>query len=142
MGEVKMRIFSGFALLAFAAATAIAPAANDPVAQPAAAEKGIVEKEVDKIMAKYPQHAGMAEMMTDLFKSVVNAEKIKAIENEAKKAKRKAWAAKAGNWWKNKKNKGPGSPKSPKSGSGKPPSPKFSSGKSAGGSQGGQQGGP
>merc|ERR1739838_736182 len=90
MGEVKMRIFSGFAILAYAAAAIIAPAANAPAAKPAA--KGIVETEVDKVMVKYPQHAGMAEMLTNLFKTVVSADTIKDLEKEAKK---KAWAAKA-----------------------------------------------
>merc|ERR1712176_403430 len=83
MGEVKMRIFSGFALLAYASAAAVAPAANSQAAKPAgsaASAKGIVEKEVDKVMTKYPQHAGMAEMLTDLFESVVSADNIWSLE--------------------------------------------------------------
>ena len=62
--------------MAYAAAAAVAPAANSQAAKPAgsaAPAKGIVEKEVDKVMTKYPQHAGMAEMLTDLFESVVSA---------------------------------------------------------------------
>lgn len=57
--------------MAYAAAAAVAPAAKP--AGSAASAKGIVEKEVDKVMTKYPQHAGMAEMLTDLFESVVSA---------------------------------------------------------------------
>ena len=62
--------------MAYAAAAAVAPAAKSLAAKPAgsaASAKGIVEKEVDKVMTKYPQHAGMAEMLTDLFESVVSA---------------------------------------------------------------------
>merc|ERR1712019_266243 len=135
--EVKMRIFSGFALLAYAAAAAVAPAANSQAAKPAgsaAPAKGIVEKEVDQVMTKYPQHAGMAEMLTDLFESVVSADNIWSLEKEARK---KAWAEKAaarkkardakkaqvGNMvGKLKKKKGKGS-KKPTSGKG-PASPK------------------
>ena len=62
--------------MVYAAAAAVAPAANSQAAKPAgsaAPAKGIVEKEVDKVMTNYPQHAGMAEMLTDLFESVVSA---------------------------------------------------------------------
>merc|ERR1712048_1089037 len=132
---------------AYAAAAAVAPAAKP--AGSAAPAKGIVEKEVDKVMTKYPQHAGMAEMLTDLFESVVSADNIWSLEKEARKKAWDATKAQVGNMVsKFKKKKGKGS-KKPTNGKGPaspkgPPSkgPQVGTGKPASGPGNGPKGGP